>query len=102
MGAEVISLHIRLPDGCEMRLRGREAWTLDALITAGEDGVTPRERPAPRWSQYVLGLRRRGLEIETVMETHSGPYAGNHGRYVLRTPVSLTSVGYAEGGANAA
>jgi hypothetical protein len=66
---------------------GRFAWTLLRLIEAGENGVTPMERPAPRWSAYVFVLRREGLVIETIEERHSGPYAGRHGRYVLRTAV---------------
>ena len=92
---EVTSLNIRLPDGRELRLKGREAWTLNALIEAGARGVTPRERPAPRWSHYVYRIRRIGIEVETLRETHGGPYAGHHGRYVLGTPVEVLSIGCA-------
>lgn len=68
---------------------GRDAWALNELIIAGERGVTPLERPAPRWSHYVFKLRRAGLTIETCTELHSGAYAGHHARYVLRTPLRV-------------
>ena len=38
-------------------VKGRYAWTLAQLVAAGERGVTPIERPAPRWSHYVFWLR---------------------------------------------
>lgn len=68
---------------------GREAWALLQLIAAGERGVTPIDRPAPRWSAYVHDLRRLGIAIETVHEPHGGPFAGTHARYVLRSPVNV-------------
>jgi hypothetical protein len=70
-------------------VRGRNAWTLDRLLAAGERGVTPIEQPAPRWSQYVAILRGQGLSIETIEERHGGPFRGWHGRYVLRSPVQV-------------
>ncbi|MDF2809896.1 MAG: hypothetical protein K0S56_927 [Microvirga sp.] len=75
--------------GALLRLNGRKAWALDALHKAGALGCTPIERPAPRWSDYVMHLRRAGLDIETVDEPHGGTYAGHHGRYVLRSPVEV-------------
>lgn len=66
---------------------GREAWALNELIQAGKSGLTTLTRPAPRWSHYILCLRRSGLTIETKTERHGGPYSGNHGRYILRTKV---------------
>lgn len=68
---------------------GRDAWALQHLIRAGEDGVTPLERPAPRWSHYVWKLRGAGLDVETITEPHGGTYAGTHARYVLRTPCRI-------------
>jgi hypothetical protein len=32
---------------------GRDAWALGELITAGTEGCTPIDNPAPRWSAYV-------------------------------------------------
>jgi hypothetical protein len=85
--ADCIRLKYRLNDN-EREVKGRYAWTLAALIDAGEKGVTPIERPAPRWSHYVDILRDRdGLDIETVEIRHGGPFKGWHGRYVLRSPV---------------
>lgn len=71
----------------EVRFKGRDAWALDELIEAGEVGCTPITRPAPRWSSYIHKLRRAGLLIDTLHEAHDGPYAGHHGRYILRNRV---------------
>lgn len=88
--ADVIRLVYRLPDGVPCVLKGRYAWTLNALVIAGEKGVTPIERPAPRWSHYVDVLRdREGLIIETIEEKHGGAFKGSHGRYVLRSQVEI-------------
>lgn len=70
---------------------GRLAATLDLLIKSGERGITAFDNPGPRLSDYVFKLRKAGLTIETVWEKHSGPYAGEHGRYVLRTAVHRVS-----------
>ncbi|SRR6266851_9144898 len=75
--------------GAIRTFHGRLAWALDCLIKAGEIGVTPLEWPAPRWSQYILLLRRHRIAIETALERHGGPYAGRRGRYVLRSPVEI-------------
>jgi hypothetical protein len=37
---------------------GRDAWALGELITAGNAGCTPIDRPGPRWSGYIHKLRR--------------------------------------------
>lgn len=68
---------------------GRDAWALQALVAAGEGGVTPIGTPGPRWSAYIFNLRQMGLVIETVHESHSGPFPGTHARYVLRSDVSI-------------
>ncbi|MHA3977426.1 winged helix domain-containing protein [Halovulum sp. GXIMD14794] len=74
-----------------VRVKGRMNWALGELIAAGEDGCTPLNRPAPRWSEYVRQLRLLGIEIETVWEEHGGAYPGRHGRYVLRSIVRRVS-----------
>ncbi len=84
------------PDGSRLRAKGRDAWALLALHMAGKRGVTPLDTPGPRWSGYVFNLRRMGLVIETVHESHGGPFAGTHARYVLHSEVSII-----EGGADA-
>ena len=76
-------------EGRILTFNGREAWALQHLKGAGEKGVTPIERPAPRWSHYIRQLRLAGIEIETRIERHGGPYSGNHGRYVLRSEISV-------------
>lgn len=68
---------------------GRVAWTLLALLQAGEKGCTPITRPAPRWSDYVFRLRGQGFNVETIDESHGGSFAGSHARYVLRDQVTV-------------
>ena len=48
------------------------------LYRAGDAGCTPITHSGPRWSAYVLKLRKRGLQIETIPERHGGPFAGHH------------------------
>ncbi len=88
MPAEVIELTAKI-NGRKRKFQGREAWTLDKLAKAGESGVTPIERPAPRWSHYVYSLRGQGVEIETIREKHKGPYPGTHARYRLASKVEV-------------
>jgi hypothetical protein len=68
-------------------LKGREEWALSHLLASGELGCTPIDTPGPRWSDYVFKLRRRCIDIATITETHGGPYAGTHARYVLNSKV---------------
>lgn len=84
-----ITVRIGGDGGTVKRFTGRVAWTLMKLVGVGEKGIAPIGYPAPRWSQYVHLLRRGGIEIETIEEQHGGPYAGRHGRYVLRTTVEV-------------
>lgn len=71
-----------------IRPGGRTAWMLDRLMLVGDAGCTPLETPALRMSQYIFRLRTMyGLNIETIIEQHDGPFAGHHGRYVLRSTV---------------
>lgn len=84
-----------LPDGGVFKAVGRNAWALQNLLQAGEQGCTPIDHPGPRWAHYVLRLRRMGLVIETIDEKHGGPFPGSHARYVLRTQVELFPEGEA-------
>lgn len=68
-------------------ISGRDRWALEELMKAGTRGCTPIDNPAPRWSGYVHNLRTLGVDIETIHERHEGPFAGTHGRYVLRSRV---------------
>jgi hypothetical protein len=77
------------PDGGIHEVVGRDAWALQNLLRAGERGCTPIDTPGPRWSHYVFKLRRAGFIIETIDENHSGPFAGTHARYVLRSQVTI-------------
>lgn len=77
------------PDGGVITVVGRDAWALKQLIEAGPNGCTPLYNPAPRWSHYIYKLRKSGFVVETIHEEHHGPYAGTHGRYVLRSDVKV-------------
>lgn len=70
-------------------VKGRDRWALEMLMQAGAKGCTPITRPAPRWSAYVFKLRAQGVRIETIHETHGGPFAGNHARYILRSAATM-------------
>ncbi len=83
------SITIRMPSGACQTFTGREAWTLRHLIEAGSRGVTTIDQPAPRWSHYIFKLRKAGLVITTDYEPHTGPFPGTHGRYRLKTPVTV-------------
>ena len=79
-------IHVTLEGGDAPRtfyLNGRLGWTFYELHTAGKRGVTPVERPAPRWSGYVHDLRGMGIAIDTEMVPHGGTYSGHHARYRL-------------------
>ena len=78
-----------LLDGAERSAKGRDAWALGELLKAGAGGVTPIDNPGPRWSGYVLKLRKAGIVIQTIYEMHGGPFAGKHARYVLRSPIEV-------------
>jgi len=79
-----------IPEGGEpftIEAKGRNAWALDRLRTAGPKGCIPITEPAPRWSAYVHNLPTLGVPTETVHEAHGGAFAGTHGRYILRARV---------------
>jgi hypothetical protein len=91
--SSIVKLKIRVGEaGTPINFRGRDAWALDALLSAGKRGVTPIDRPAPRWSHYIHRLRKAGLVVETIHEAHVGAYAGTHGRYVLRSDIEVLEV----------
>ncbi len=91
MSTSRFALHVA-DDVQILELKGREEWALSNLLTAGNRGCTPIDTPGPRWSDYVFKLRRRGIDVETVTESHGGPYAGTHARYVLRGKIERLSV----------
>lgn len=76
-------------------VNGRDEWALLALNAVGKKGCTPIETPGPRWSGYVHNLRKMGVDIETRMERHKGPYPGHHARYILHSKVMPVEVTHA-------
>lgn len=81
---EILASFPDQPERPPVRVAGRDAWALQELASAAQQGCTAIENPGPRWSAYVFNLRRAGFDIETVHEAHHGRFAGTHGRYVLR------------------
>ncbi len=80
-----------LPEGRLVRVTGRNAWALLELHRAGPRGCTPVDNPGPRWSAYVFNLKREhGLAIDTVHESHLGPFPGSHARYLLRSDIEIS------------
>lgn len=90
--APVVRVEATVGDGPPQEFLGRVAWALHELVQAGEQGCTPVTHPGPRWSDYVFKLRRDGVLVETVTETHGGAFSGHHARYKLASPVRLVSV----------
>jgi len=90
--AEKLRVMARIePDGGTHEVVGRDAWALLHLIDRGNLGCTPIDTPGPRWSHYVYKLRGMGFVIETIDESHGGPFAGTHARYVLRSQVTIVT-----------
>lgn len=79
-------------DAAVVTVRGRAAWALMELINGGHRGCSYIENPAPRWSGYIHKLRKLGIRVETVRETHGGLFPGKHARYVLRSRITIVEV----------
>ena len=78
------------------RAVGREAETLPMLIQKGSTGLRAYDfagGPPFGLGAYVHDLRRMGLAIRTDRERHAG---GEHGVYVLVSPVTVIQVLRAE------
>jgi hypothetical protein len=76
-----------------VRTVGRDTWMLDRLLAAGIGGCTAQEVAGAATTQYVFSLRKKyGLNIETIMEPHDGPFKGRHGRYVLQSKVQRIDI----------
>jgi hypothetical protein len=82
---------VRDDGGPSFSVMGQTAKAVRALVLAGTQGVTAQEVAgwAYRFAAYCHDLRKKGLEIETKREAHSG---GWHGRHVLHTLVRLEPV----------
>ena len=88
--AKLIVTARTIPDGQAFIVKGRDAWALAELLSAGANGCTPIDNPGPRWSGYVFNLKRiHGLNIETRHEPHRGQFPGTHARYVLLSAVEI-------------
>lgn len=71
-------------------IKGRLAWCLRELLSAGDEGITAYGKQTPHVSDYIRRLRKsHGLEIETKREKHGGIYPGVHARYRLKSEVQV-------------
>lgn len=86
--AKAFTIYFPTGKTSQITVKGRNLWALEQLLEAGPKGCTPIDTPGPRWSAYVLKLRKAGVEVETINEAHDGPYSGTHARYVLRSNVA--------------
>ncbi|MGN7772170.1 winged helix domain-containing protein [Phyllobacterium sp. 22552] len=88
-GAYKICAAIR-DEGKSFILTGRVAWTAEQLVKAGSQGITTMQFPGVRLSEHVRVLRHDfGIEIETIVEKHDGPFPGSHGIYKLVTELVI-------------
>jgi hypothetical protein len=77
----------------------RVGWALSELIAAGRAGVTSMENPAPRLAAYIHKARHVfRIAIESITETHDGPYPGKHARYRLLSRVEFADPANAPNG----
>ena len=88
----VVAITVRRHDGSTLDLHGRPAFTLHEMLRAGAAGITAMSYPGVRVSHSILLLRKAGISIETVEERHGGAFQGRHGRYVLKTPLTVVAV----------
>ena len=88
-----VAVRVGAKDGPRVMLLGRNAWAVLQLIAAGPQGVTPIEHVGPRWSAYVYKLRKAGIAVVTIRETHGGQFPGHHARYALAVPVFIEEPG---------
>src|SRR2546423_8932370 len=86
---QILTAKVQLDGGETIVMRGRDAWALLELKVANDNGCTPIDHPGARWSGYVHKLRKAGIVIETIREAHGGPFSGQHGRYLLRSLVTI-------------
>ena len=82
-------VHFKLaPDATTQTAVGREAQTLRLLVAVGPKGLTSGEASPLGWarrtSEYIRGLRARGVPIVTQMEDAGDARVG---RYSLAGPV---------------
>jgi hypothetical protein len=85
----ILTVKAQVNGGQVVTVCGRDAWALLELKAANDAGCTPIDHPGPRWSGYVHKLRKAGVDIETIRETHGGPFSGQHARYVLRSLITI-------------
>jgi hypothetical protein len=79
-------------DGKQKSAKGRCGWCLAELIAAGTHGITTKDYPGARVSEYIRRLRNDGLDIETKRVSHGGPFPGNYGVLILQSQISVIEI----------
>jgi hypothetical protein len=69
-------------------LTKRATFFLEELLAAGNDGITTIDYPGVRVGDAIHKLRKSGVHVETQYEHHGGKFAGNHGRYILKSRIA--------------
>ena len=70
-----------------LTLTKRAEFFLEEMLGAGAEGITTIDYPGVRVGDAIFKLRKAGVAIDTAYEQHGGEFAGNHGRYILRSKV---------------
>ena len=88
--AAKLKISFRVAGGAIKVATGREAETIQALVNAGDRGITSLDTFKAGWavrlSAYVFDLKAMGVPITVSRETHDG---GSHARYKLAGSVTI-------------
>ena len=69
-----------------LKLTKRAAQYLEDML-ARPEGISAIEYPGQRLADGIFKIRRAGLDVETLHESHQGSCPGTHARYRLRSKV---------------
>jgi hypothetical protein len=88
--AAKLKISFRVAGGAIKVATGREAETIQALVNAGDRGITSLDTFKAGWavrlSAYVFDLKAMGVPVTVSREPHDG---GNHARYKLAGSVTI-------------
>ena len=84
---DLVELTAATPLTIPLILTKRAEFFLEEMLGAGAEGITTIAYPGVRVGDAIHKLRKAGVVIDTAYEQHGGEFAGNHGRYILRSKV---------------
>ena len=84
---DLVEMMAPVPVIVPLTLTKRAEFFLEEMLGAGADGITTIDYPGVRVGDAIHKLRKAGVVIDTTYEQHGGEFAGNHGRYFLRSKV---------------